>query len=206
MLMHSRRTQSRALTDDSFPEDAAILASVEAGRKGQFQVLVDRYKVALYRYLLYQTARADVAEDLAQEVFLRVFRAASAGGYAGRASVKTWIFTIARNCLRDFWRASQRNREVPDSSLADLQMQSLTSSEPDPSEEAAATERRDQVLRVLAELPAEQRQVTYLKFFGGLTMAEISEVTAAPLTTVKARLRYALTKLADKLTPSRGEL
>ena len=199
-------TNTHQPANDSLPDDAAILASVEAGERREFQVLIDRYKVAVYRYLLYQTARVDVAEDLAQEVFLRVFRAASAGAYAGGASVKTWMFTIAGNCLRDFWRAAKRRREVPDSGLVEFQMQSLTSPELGPAESVARAERLQQILRLLAELPGEQREVVHLKFFGGLTMAEISEVTATALTTVKARLRYALTKLGDKLAPFRGEL
>ena len=191
---------------DSGPDDGAILASVEAGRKREFQVLVDRYKTPLYRYLFCRTASVEVAEDLAQEVFLRVFRAAKAGAYTGRASVKTWMFTIAGNCLRDHWRATKRRRVFPDSSQVEFQMQSLTSSEPDPAENVIKTERLEQILRLLAELPTEQRDVVHLKFFGGLKMAEIAEVTVTPLTTVRARLRYALTKLSDKLATHRGEI
>jgi len=194
------------MADDPACDDAVVIVSVAAGRTGDFQVLVDRYKLSLYRYLLYQTGRAETAEDLAQEVFLRVFRAAAAGNYAGRASVKTWLFTIAGNCLRDFFRSSKRSRVVADSSLVEAQVQSLQSSGPNPAEAAVAAERRERVLSLLASLSPEQRQVAHLRFFGGLTMPEIAEVTACPLTTVKSRLRHPLTKLADKIAPQRGEL
>ena len=192
--------------DNMSPDDATVLDEVKSGKNGVFRVLVDRYKLPLYRYLLWQTGSVELAEDLTQEVFLRVFRAASTGAFAGRASVKTWIFTIAGNCLRDSWRAVKRRRELTDSGLVDLHMHSLATSEPGPNETAENTELLEQLLRLLSELPAEQKHVAHLKFFGGLALREIAEVTGAPLTTVKARLRYALTKLADKFTASRGDL
>jgi RNA polymerase sigma-70 factor (ECF subfamily) len=185
------------------PDDAAILAEVGASNTRRFQLLMDRYKVGLFRYFLYQTGSPHVAEDLAQEVFLKVFKAATAGNYVGKGSVKTWMFSIAGNCLRDFWRASQRNRETTTSGPPDFQMESVASPVSGPADEAAAADWRERVLRAVSELPSEQKQAVYLKFFGGLTMAEVSEVTAAALTTVKARLRYALMKLSAKLGPDR---
>jgi len=199
MLINPMHRDSGVRADKSLPDDASILAAVRSGDKQQFQILIDSHKEGLFRYFVYQVGNAHVAEDLAQDVFLSVFKAATAGSYTGQASVRTWMFSIALNRLRDFWRTSQRNRETVASALPDLQMESFASSVSGPEDQVATSDWHEKVLRVVSELPPEQKQVIYLKFFGGLTMAEVSEVTAAPLTTVKARLRYALSKLADRL-------
>lgn len=121
------QTKPQASAESAVPEDAAILAAIAEGRTGPFHVLVERYKLPVYRYLLGQTSSPEVAEDLAQDVFLRVYRAAGAGAYAGKASVKTWLFTIAGNRVRDFWRSAGRKREVTDSGLVASKAEVLAS-------------------------------------------------------------------------------
>ena len=89
-------------------EDAEILAEIARGGLGRFDILVNRYKVRLTSYIGHRVPDRHHAEDLAQEAFLRLFRAARTGGYSGHASVSTWLFTIADNCATDHLRASGR--------------------------------------------------------------------------------------------------
>lgn len=99
-------------------EDAAILAAVHAGQHQAFDRLVERHKTALLGYICHRVGDVHAAEDLLQELFLRVFRAALRGGFDGRSSVKTWLFTIANNCITVYRRASGRRRVVPVGDLA----------------------------------------------------------------------------------------
>ena len=89
-------------------EDAEILAEIARGDLRRFDALVDRYKCRLLSYIGHRVADRHHAEDLTQESFLRLFRAARSGGYSGQASVSTWLFTIAENCATDYLRASGR--------------------------------------------------------------------------------------------------
>jgi RNA polymerase sigma factor (sigma-70 family) len=91
-------------------EDAEILAEIARNDLRRFDALVNRYKVRLMRYIGHRVRDRHHAEDLTQEAFLRLFRAARAGGYSERASVSTWLFTIADNCVTDYLRAAGRKR------------------------------------------------------------------------------------------------
>jgi RNA polymerase sigma-70 factor (ECF subfamily) len=96
-------------------DDRAVLAEIASGQLDAFDVFVDRYKDRLYRYLRSQVSDAHAAEDLAQEVFLRVFRAAKLGHQATAVSAAPWLFTIARNCATDYLRL--RYRRPPEAEL-----------------------------------------------------------------------------------------
>jgi len=137
------------------------------------------------------------AEDIAQEVFLHVLRAAQSSPHAGRASAKTWLFTIANNCVADHFRLKIRKP------------MSLVSDGDDPPEPAATdhTERiagDDHTEFLLELLPDEQRQAVAMKIIGGLTLSEIAEVLGCPLGTVKSRLLYGLNKIHEHLTRKGG--
>jgi RNA polymerase sigma-70 factor (ECF subfamily) len=119
--MNPMHRDSGVWADKPLPDDASILAAVRSGDTQQFQMLIDNHKEGLFRYFVYQVGNAHVADGLAQDVFLSVFKAATAGSYTGQASVSTWMFSIALNRLRDFWRSSQRSRETAASAVPDLQ-------------------------------------------------------------------------------------
>lgn len=204
-MFHACSSEEIAASE-AHTDDAVIIDAVADGKPHAFRHLVSRHKRAVYRYLLLQTRNTHLADDLAQEVFLRAFRAATAGNFAGRASVKTWLFTIAGNCLRDAWRKVKRSRELVDSGVVECQIHALDTSQHSPDEALAHKERREQILLALNDLPADQQRAVHLKFFCELTAGEISEITGAPHSTVKARLRYGLTKLTQKLSSLRGDL
>ena len=177
--------------------DAAALARVAGGEFGAFDELVDRYKHRLFRHIRRRIADPHKAEDLTQETFLRLFRAARAGGYrAGQSRVVTWLFTIAGNCVTDHLRA-----EGVRSAVRAVREES----EPqDPHEAAAAQEGESRVRRLLLELPEAQRQVVELHVLDGLSFSDVAELVGAPVPTVKSRLVYALRKLKRSMDDSRG--
>jgi RNA polymerase sigma-70 factor (ECF subfamily) len=187
-------------------EDAQILAEIARGDLGRFDVLVDRYKVRLMSYLGHRVPDRHHTEDLVQEAFLRMFRAARSGGYSGRASVSTWLFTIADNCATDHLRASGRQRLTLESDTAERNddnsasvLDRRSSPDLDPAEAAARRESQNRAEALLDCLPEEQRRVVALKVLGGLTLAEIAAVVRCPLGTVKSRLLYGLRKIEASL-------
>jgi RNA polymerase sigma factor (sigma-70 family) len=181
----------QGVADDTVERE--ILREVAGGNYGRFDVLVNRHKTRMFRFLYLRLGDLDAAEDLTQEVFLRLFRAGPNADANGRVS--TWLFTIARNCLVDHVRG-QRRRERMHNALLRL---TPRDSALDPVTAAAFQEERVRVAGWLKELPEEQGEVLSLRFFGDLTVPEIAEVTGANVATVKSRLRYGLSKMASIL-------
>jgi RNA polymerase sigma-70 factor (ECF subfamily) len=178
-------------------EDADALAGVAAGDLGAFNGLVNRHKHRLIQHIRRRISDPHQAEDVAQEAFLRLFRAARAARYSGQSRVITWLFAIAGNCVTDHLRNQSRRR----AGGADV------ANESEPSDPSATAERNEADRRVedlLARLPDPQREVIELHVLDGLTFREIAELAGCPVPTVKSRLVYALRKLKQLLDARRS--
>jgi len=179
--------------EDGPPDDAAILREISNSNLEHFDVFVDLYREKLLGYIHHRINDFHQAEDLTQDVFLRAFRAAAHGEYDGRASVATWLFTIARNGVTDYLRAQAKEP---------VQLHNIGTAEPvaAPASHGPNQERGWEANSVLDRLPEPQREVVALKVFGGLTFSEIAKAVGCPLATVKSRMRYALLKVRELLT------
>jgi RNA polymerase sigma-70 factor (ECF subfamily) len=174
--------------------DAEALRRLADGDLGRFDEFVARHKTHLFRHIHRRIRDPHRAEDLTQETFLRLFRAARAGGYTGQARVVTWLFNIAGNCVTDHLRAEGLR--------ASVRVVREQADSQDPLDAAAEREGESRVRRLLLELPEEQRVVVELKILDGLTFGEIAELLGCPIPTVKSRLVYALRKLKRSLDES----
>lgn len=175
-------------------EDEELLSMVVGGDAAAFAALYDRHGRVAYSLAYRMMGERQAAEDLVQEAFLRVWRAADTY-LAERGSVKTWILSIVRNRGVDELRAGTRRRRA-------RQGFELTAPRSQPCEafgEAWANSqhlsRREQVQVALRTLPCEQLEIVRLAYFHGHTHVEISELLGLPLGTVKGRLRLARDKL-----------
>jgi RNA polymerase sigma-70 factor, ECF subfamily len=187
-------------------DQATILAEIASGDLCRFDVLVNQYKDRLMHYVSHRVMDRHHAEDLVQETFFRMFRAAQSGGYDGRATVAAWLFTIAGNCVTDYLRGVGRRRITLESDAAARDGNSSTSmldccrsSELGPVETASRRESQGRADALLDCLPDEQRYVVALKVLGGLTLQEVADVVGCPLGTVKSRLLYGLRKIEASL-------
>ncbi len=171
-------------------DEAQLLREVASGSQEGFTRLVERHSGKLIAYLKCKTGDGHLAEDLAQEAFLRAYRAVRERGFEGRSGFKTWLYVIADNCARDYWRRVKR----PATEARDcLEMQA------GPGKGAEQNEEEQRLRDAILKLPEPHREVVALKFFGGLTFMEIAEVTAEPVPTLKSRLKYALARLHASL-------
>ncbi len=150
----------------------------------------------------------DDVEDVVEEAFWQVWRQAERFE-PDRGSVQTWLLTIARSRALDRLRARRRLREDPlvDAAAVEADTSAPTPAAPsDPLADAEHAERSQLVRAALADLPNEQREALELGYFGGLSQSEIAEQTGQPLGTIKTRMRLALQKLRERLSPLRGAL
>lgn len=179
--------------------EGRLLAEIAHGNFAHFDVLVDRYKHRVFRFIRIRVGDWHTAQDLTQETFLRLFRAARANGYNGRASVSTWLFTIARNCTVDHLRAQQRRQDRPGAARSLSAVNVQHSAEIGPAEQVGLRERIRVVKKLLGGLPPEQREVIELKVWAGMSFPQIAELTGRPVTTVKSQMSYGLVKLAKSM-------
>jgi RNA polymerase sigma-70 factor, ECF subfamily len=130
----------------------------------------------------------EAAEDVTQEVFIKVWRALP--GFDGRASLSTWIYTIARNASLSALRARR-----PQSSLSDPEvMDAVEAMDPVPSADDTAD--RAAILKLVDQLPTRQRQVIMLFYMEAQSHEEIATMLAMPVGTVKTLLHRARTRLS----------
>lgn len=178
--------------------DAALIARIRRGDALAMSSLYDRYAPTMLGLLAQVVGDRDLAEDLLQEAFFRVWT--SADGYApSKGSVRGWLFAIARNAGLD----ARRRRGARPVTADLLPPEEERSVEPDPDADVATAAwervRHAQVRAALDALPEDQRDVVTLAYFGGLTRREIATSTGLPLGTVHTRARLALDKLRAAL-------
>lgn len=189
-------------------ENLAIAAGLKRQAAGLLEELIVRYQHRLLRYLLYLTGNREQAEDLFQEVWMRVLVRGSQ--YNGQARFETWLFTIARNLLID----QRRKRTM--SSLDELfetggdddrpMAFEIADGDPTPFDHFANLEDRERIASALLELDTLHREVLVLRFHEELSLDEIAKVTKAPLSTVKSRLYRGMAMIKPKLEQSRPQL
>lgn len=176
--------------------DERLMIAYRDGDAAAFECLYARHRTRLYRYLANQCGDARLAEELYQDIWLKVINARS--DYEPLAKFSTWLFRIAHNRLLDHYRQHARHALVTYDDGDGLD------AFPGPAEDnpACLAERHAVAVRIadaLEALPAAQREAFLLAEESGLSLEEIAAATAVGRETVKSRLRYAVGKLRAAL-------
>ena len=166
--------------------DEELMLAYGRGDAGAFETLYARHRGGLFRFVLRQIKDRGLAEELYQEVWVRVIEARER--YAPKARFITWLYTIAHNLLVDHWRKKGL-------SLVALDAEDVPNESANPARQAEARESLARLLQALEALPAAQREAFLLHQEADLTVAEIAAVTGAGEEAAKSRLRYAMAKL-----------
>jgi len=177
--------------------DEQLLARIGRGDSSALGTLYDCYAATLYSLGVRMLGDTQAAEELVQEVLLRVWRQATSYRKE-RGAPATWIFGIARNlAIDELRRRGTRPQATVDD--AEVQIAQLESGD-DPAEQAYQQMQRDEVVRALGQLPSTQRRVLELAYYSGLSQSEIAAQLGDPLGTVKTRMRSGLQRLRTLLS------
>jgi len=182
--------------------DEDLMLEFGKGNPAAFEILLKRHQAPVFRYILRFISNRAQAEELSQEVFLRVCKVA--GRYSKKAKFTTWLYTIARNLCIDHKRRTVNRVELSLERTGEEDDRSLADRLPDTNRIMASSELvRDEFRRkleeALATLPDEQREVFTMREFSGLKFREIADVLEVSENTVKSRMRYALETLRGHL-------
>ncbi len=175
--------------------DGELMALVAGGDEAGLEALYDRYSRAVFSLLLRMLSDRQMAEDLAQEVFLRVWR--QAGTYQPeKGRLGSWIFRIAHHAAVDeMRRRGARPRQMRDDPEGAESLLRVADASPGPPELLAMGIQREGIIEALSQLSVGQREVIEMAYFGGLTQSEIAEREGMPLGTVKTRTRLGLQRM-----------
>ena len=182
--------------------DQELLERIRERDVAAFDEVFERYKALVRRHLMGIVRDEDSAEDLLQEVFLRVWT--HGDQWDARGSFKSWLFRVSTNLALNFLRTIKRRREnvfqAPPEIDPDDEIQipgwMIDASTSRPEVELELAERRSLMRRMIDDLPEEKREVVHLALEAEMEMREVAERLGIPEGTVKSRLYYARQRLA----------
>jgi RNA polymerase sigma-70 factor (ECF subfamily) len=191
---------------DREASDLELLGRFHAGDHTAFGLLLARYQGSIYNFAFRSLGDRQAAEDLTQEVFLRVIQGAT--GFQSQSKFSTWLFTIARNLCVDHGRRMRHRRHASldapgmeaDGGAPVRLLDRLPHHQPGTERSASGARIRERVAKAVAELPADQREVFLLRQVNDVPFAEIATLCGIPENTVKSRMRYALERLQKALS------
>ena len=166
------------------------------GDQDAWSLIVTRYWRKVFNVAYKFVGRHDMAEDLTQEIFLKIFKAL--GTFDQRANFQTWLISVSRNLCIDHYRSVRKEREVVDRSV-DAAAVSPVSTEPDALVTLERSDRRAMLHRALARLPDTLRAAVLLRDIQELSYLEIADRLALPEGTVKSRINRGRRELARQI-------
>lgn len=182
---------------DNDVSDESLMLSYASGDTAAFEVLYLKHKGSVYRYMLNLCRNEAVAEELFQEVWLKLINARES--YQVKAKFTTYLYKLAHNQFIDHYR-KQNVRIVVDQSVAVDDVEQAQVSQNNPEKQTETNQTINRLSELLESLPNEQREVFLLREEAGMSVPEIAETLGINQEAAKSRLRYAINKLRTGLS------
>jgi RNA polymerase sigma-70 factor (ECF subfamily) len=182
--------------------EARIMAEVAEGNLSAFRTIVEHYQRPLINFILRFIEERSAAEDVAQEIFLRVFKAAK--DYKPKAKFKTWLFKIAANyCLNEIRANKNRPQFVDVFDLNEAGFLAIAPAACSPEKKFESRELADIIRKAIAQLPEKQKIALLLQKYEGFSYEEISHVMGCSVPAVESLIQRARQSLKKALAPYR---
>jgi RNA polymerase sigma-70 factor (ECF subfamily) len=192
------------------PTDEELVGQLAAGDKQAFNEVFERYHRQIYNFINKQVNDRESVEDLAQEVFMRVFK--SARNFDVEKKFTSWLYKIALNEVKRHWKRTgarqtfSLNTPVGQDSGDAERGEFIEDHRVVPAQEAESDLFSRNLRQLIDRLPEKQRTVVLLKVYQELTFEEIAEICDCPLSTVLSRMRYAINKLRRWMGVEEGDV
>lgn len=174
-------------------DDEQLLREIQHGSEPAMEVLTRRYYQTVFAFVYRKTGNRELTSDLTQEIFIKMMKKIRL--YSSKGSFKNWLFTIAVNHCRDYWRSAAFKAAENSDNLPE----SLPGKMKDTPFIFEQKEQRRHIISFINALPDVQKEVVILRYYHDLKIREIAAVAHSPEATVKSRLRQAIGKLRTKL-------
>ncbi|WP_262676253.1 RNA polymerase sigma factor [Paenibacillus sp. J5C2022] len=177
--------------------DEELIEEIQAGSEAAMEVLVRRHYNQVYSYLYRRTGDKQLSGDLTQEVFVKMMNGLSRYANTGSGSFTAWLFTIAINRCRDYYRSSEfRQQAATYEFTEEIASKDERSSVPSIFDKK---EKRKEIREAILSLPETQCEAIVLKYYHDMKIRDIAVLTETGESTVKSRLRQGLAKLKSAL-------
>lgn len=185
--------------------DLDLIRSFQAGDTEAFDVLVTRYKDRIYSSILFFVKDTYLAEDLFQDVFIKIIDTLKNKRYTEEGKFLPWALRIAHNLCVDYFRKVKRTPAIKTSDDQDI-FEVINVSQEAPDQKLMRGESHDKVRRMLDLLPEEQREIIVLRHYANLSFKEIAEITNCSINTALGRMRYGLINLRKMMSENQMTL
>ena len=196
------------MSGTSTETDEQLMEALDAGDDQALAELVERYQNDIFRFCLHYIKNIEVAKEMAQETFLRIYTARSR--FEVSRKFKPWMLCIARNlCLNELKRRKMVQMETLEEYASSAREESgelLRAPEDSPYELLLTQERHRYLLSVLDALPEESREIVVLRYFQKLSAREIAEIVDSTEGAVRTRLHRILKQMRDGFTLDRDDI
>lgn len=172
--------------------DKLLLEMYQQGNREAISQLLERHTRRVRDYIRMLVKDNDVAEDLTQEVLIKVVKVIDEGRYVDKGRFLPWLLRIAHNRVLDYFRAQKQVRSVSESSAGFDILGSKNFAEPSIEDQMISEQCAEEIRALVEELPEEQREVVRMRYYEGLSFKEIAEQTGVSINTALGRMRYAL--------------
>jgi RNA polymerase sigma-70 factor (ECF subfamily) len=180
------------------PKDSELIAQYRNGSVAAFDLLVDRYKGKMYTTIFLIVKDQKVAEDLLQDVFVKVVKTLNSDKYNEEGKFQPWVMRIAHNLAIDYFRKAKRYPTILMEEGSNI-FNSLRFAEENVEDRQVRDENIELVKRLIEELPETQKQVLIMRHYLDMSFQEIADQTGVSINTALGRMRYALIHLRKKM-------
>jgi RNA polymerase sigma factor (sigma-70 family) len=180
------------------PKDSELISQYRNGSEAAFEALVDKYKARVFTTIHMIVKDQGVAEDLLQDVFVKVVQTLNSDRYNEEGKFQPWLMRIAHNLAIDHFRRMKRYPSVIMEDGSNV-FNTLQFAEENVEDLRIKDETYTLVQRLIDELPESQKQVLIMRHYMDLSFQEIAEQTGVSINTALGRMRYALINLRKKL-------
>jgi len=180
------------------PQDSELIAQYRNGSEAAFDLLVDRYKSKVFTTIYLIVKDQDVAEDLLQDVFVKIVQTIHSDRYSEEGKFQPWLMRIAHNLAIDHFRKAKRYPTILMEDGSNL-FNSLQFAESSVEDHRVKEETLEMVKRLIEELPEAQKEVLVMRHYLDLSFQEIADQTGVSINTALGRMRYALIHLRKKM-------
>ena len=180
------------------PEDGVLITSYRNGNEAAFNLLVDRYQSKVFTTIFLIVKDQDVAEDLLQDVFVKVLHTLNSDKYNEEGKFQPWVMRIAHNLAIDHFRKAKRYPTILLEDGSNL-LNSLSFAEDSSEEQRIKEETIAWVRNLIDELPEAQKEVVIMRHYLDMSFQEIAEQTGVSINTALGRMRYALNHIRKKM-------
>lgn len=183
------------MTDCIKLSDEELVQGFVSGNQKYFDVIFERYRQKIYSYIFLMVKHEDLAEDIFQETFIKVYSNLQRGRYSERGKLISWMMRIAHNLIIDHFRKKKNEAIIYNNDYEREIFENQKFSDITIEDELVRLEVNSNILELVESLPESQKKIIEMRHFMGLSFKEIAEETNVSINTALGRMRYALINL-----------